>query len=442
MIDDDIATRLRAELHTTQVPYDEALASRMIDNALGAAAGTDDRAPVTVLTQLMPDPAPGSRRRFTRFAVPVTAAAAVVAVASVSVALSSPRHHETSGQPRSAAAASPAQPLTWMTSHRPATAPPGGATSTSAPGPDRAEPAAGPLPPSHPVDLTWRFSVGTVPGYDISRVSITNTVQVADISASGQLKSIGDIHIFARGALDPGTLTSGTPVTVNGKAGYFGMFHVPSPYDAVDGGRPNQKPTLAWRYAEDAWALVSGDWGQSDSGGSYDLGVARAAEQSVANAVDTAHSSALTVDFTLGWLPAGLVVENGVNSNTVEGADPNHPTLQPVTQVGLSDGKQRDKRYPGEYWGSALTIGRQHTAVRPDDPKPNVTVDGKPGYYESGAGLTVRYPDGTELVIQVDPLHADTFSKADLVRIAQHASFAPSPDDVSTWVPAGQAVPH
>jgi hypothetical protein len=345
-----------------------------------------------VRARLTHDLGAGRDRRFAWYAIPATAAAAVVAVASASMALSATHHR----------VGNPAAGETGSASIR------SSAASSSS-----------------PLELAWRFDVAPVPGYVFKRLQITRTDQAADVSVPGAGKSIGEIDVFAEGALDATELTRGDAVTVNGRPGYFGLFHMPDASSTGPG-----KPALGWQYADGAWAVVNGDWGFQPGTETYDLSAARAAEQVVANAVDTSGSEPFLVDYTLGWLPPGLTVEQVSDTFGLDGT--------PVVAVGFGAG------HPGvsgkaAYAGSALTVSR--VPASPDSPV-NTTVAGKPAFYDSRIGLVVHFPDSTDLVIEVDPMHADTFSEADLIAIATHVSFAPDRADRSTWVPGAQAIPQ
>ncbi|MEP7020909.1 MAG: hypothetical protein ABI808_09665 [Pseudonocardiales bacterium] len=386
MNDCDIITELRSELRATLVPYDPARANEMIGRALGAVDNAElhDIQAAAVQTGIQSTNHEVRRNWFSRYALPAVAAASVIAVAAVSAVVVSSSHGGPTRRPAVASAAGPAH--------------------------------AAPTPAQPPFGLAWRFSVHPVAGYDIKRLEITNVAQSADVTAHGQPKSSGAITLYAPGALNPAEQPSGTPITVQGRTGVFGML----------GG----KPALAWQYANDAWAVVTGDWGAEPDPGHYDLAAARAAQQIIADAVDTSASEPFLIDFRLGWLPAGLVYEQGV--------DAFGPNDTPLVMLGFGDGKsgtEQPKDKP-TYGGSTLTITRQ--AASHQNP-PNMTVGGRPAFYDD-LGLTVNLADGTDLYLGLTDRGA--VSKDVLVKIATNASVAPKPADRSTWVPASASMPR
>lgn len=386
MIDNDIVTELRSQLRAAQVPYDEARANEMIDAAVHANGALDLAERQGPIVAIGADPGGVRHHRLTRYLVPLAAAATVVAVASVSLAL-------TSGHGATKRAAAPG----------------------SSPPPT---PATVPAPSQPEFGLAWHFTVNPVPGYDIKRIEITNTSQAADVTAHGQPKSSGDITVYEKGVLNSAQQPNSTAVTVHGRGGFFGM---------VSG-----KPTLGWQYADGAWAVVSGDWGFQPDTTTYDMAAARAAEQLIADAVDTSASEPFLIDFTAGWLPPGLVYEQGV--------DVFGPNNTPMVMLGFGD-RNSSADLPKSkvtYGGSALTITRQ---VGLHGNPPNLTVGGRPAFYDD-LGLTVDLADGSQLYVGIAADHRGTFSKADLIKIATNVSVTPDPADRATWVPASASMPR
>lgn len=376
----------------------------------------------TVRARLNRDLDVPGRSRLARLAVPLSAAAVVVAVASVSVVLASADHNAgrqvgTSPSGSSGTAGS--------------TVPDPSSVGTSAPA--STSPSAVQIIPGRPpapVDLTWRFTIKPVPGYVITRESITQEVQSARVTVAGANKDIGGIAVYSPGVLDPAGLTGGAKVRVNGKTGYFGVVA--------------DKPTLSWEYLPTAWAEVSGDWGsrfdETTGKDNPDMSVALAGEQTIANAVDTSSTSPLMVDFTIGWLPTGLAAADSNFYADYDGG--------PLCTLDFTDGRPgvADAGTPNLAGVSALSVTRSQTGQVSGQPDSGptgerVTIEGKTAYYDP-TGLFVAYPDGTTLAIVVDGIHLGRFSKADLVRIARSVSFAPKPADRGTWVTAAHAIPH
>ncbi len=363
----------------------------------------------TELHRRLADQLAAGRRsaRTTRLAI-CAAAAVVLAVAILAVTLTSGggrSHPVRPGQDSSPDRTAPTSP-------RPTPTPSGTAPSS--------------------LELDWRFRVRPVPGYTITRESITATDQQARVSAHASAdtagKDIGGIDVYSSGVTPSGlaTLIKAQHVRVNGADGYF----------AVTG----ESSALIWRYASDSWAEVSGDWGY-DTGAArgthqVDPTVARLGELEIARAVTTGVQDPLRVDFSIGYLPPGLHLQRTNFYANFAG--------QPLCELDFADDTPGQDTPDGP--APALTVTR--TALATDTGQPgntafasNTTVAGRPAHYSSGY-LAVRYPDQSELDIAVDANHTARYPKTDLLTIAEHAAPAGNPADLSTWVSGENAVPR
>jgi hypothetical protein len=366
-----------------------------------------------VVHQLAIRPRPA---RTARLAISAAAAAAIVIViAALAIAIASTGRH-----------AHPVAPGN-NGSHNSSAAPSVHPSPTPTPTPTSTPSTAAAV---RSFDLTWRFRVRAVPGYTITRESITATDQQARVTEQANAnKDIGGIDVYSPGVVPSNLaiLTAGSPVSVHGNAGYF----------AVTG----KSSALIWRYAPNAWAEVSGDWGYDASTASgtqsVDPVLARTGELAIAQAVTTAGSGPLRVDFTLGYLPSGLRLQH-----TTFYAD--FDRGQPLCELDFVDNTPGQATPDGPDF--AVTIARTALATDTGQPGntafvPNTTVAGRPANYSSGF-LAVRYPHDSELDISVDANHTARYTKADLIAIAEQAAPAGTPTDPTTWAAGDDAVPR
>jgi hypothetical protein len=347
--------------------------------------------------------------RTARFAI-AAAAAIVIAIAGLAIALAATGGH-----------AHPIAP-----GHTGSSVPTGANSPT--PTPSATAPKAVSV---RSFDLDWRFRVRAVPGYTITDESITAADQQARVTVrtDGHAadKDIGEIDVYSPNVVPPNlsALTKGHLVRVNGDNGYF----------AITG----HSSALIWQYAPNAWAEVSGDWGYdtgtASGSGRVDAALARMGELNIAQAVTTGVSDPLRLDFTVGYLPAGLRLKHTTFYADFGG--------QPLCELDFVDNTAGQATPDGSAF--ALTITRTALATDTGQPGntafvPNTTVAGRPANYRSGF-LAVRYPHRSELDISVDANHTGMYSKADLIAIAEHAAPVGNPADPATWATGNTALP-
>jgi hypothetical protein len=176
-------------------------------------------------------------------AVLVAAAAAAVAVPRVVA--------DRREEPPPAAVAAPAN---VPSSSAGATVTPG---PTAAPSPAKSAPwlaygfrgyTAGQFVVSSPILVTPGYQEAFVrKGNELDHLYDASGAIVASTPATSAM-----LTIYRPGVFNPARFARGEPVKVRGRPGYFGAD---VPYHASEGPRP--RPALAWRYADDAWAVVS-----------------------------------------------------------------------------------------------------------------------------------------------------------------------------------------
>jgi hypothetical protein len=157
---------------------------------------------------------------------------------------------------------------------------------------------------------------------------------------------------------------------------------------------------------------------------SQNLPATRAADLGIAAHLLVGPSSSLRVAFRLGWLPSRLVDSFGAIITDTQ------------SLLGFSDGRLGNGDRRG---GSAISVCRINNKS-PMSEGEAIDVNGRPGRVGPD-GLQLQLADGSLFQIDVDALHQHTIRRADLVKMAQHATFAPDLRDASTWIPAAQAIP-
>jgi hypothetical protein len=265
-------------------------------------------------------------------------------------------------------------------------------------------------------------------------VNVPNSV-AHDSDLGTQPVPHGNVSVFKAGAFDPARARHGTPVTVDGHRGYYstlptiGSWHGPVSLDcaATDPGTqrkvltgcPIDRPSLAWEYAPDSWAVVQAFWSQHP----------QADTQLIADQVRIGEQQPLRLPFRLGYVPAGLV------AGGAEGVS-----------VGLSDGTPaKSPDCTTASCGSAISVG----VYTPGDPDAlrmsgvqRIKVDGHDAVlYPNASELDVGFGDRT-LLIRVDANHRGRYSDQDLIKIAQNVTMSASMDDQGTWFDATAVMPH
>lgn len=271
-------------------------------------------------------------------------------------------------------------------------------------------------------DLRWDFRVAHVPGYRIERERIrSGQDQTAAIFGRGG-DQIGGMRVDARGVRPSATIgrmVDAQRVRVAGQRGRFGMT--------------GNGTALVWRYAPDSYAMIWFDHeGRNElPPNSHSAAAAhdRRVGLHIARSTTIGPAERIGIDFTLGYLPAGLRYDRLDYE-----AD---PLDVPSFDIGFVDS------LPGVATdaGQALWISSGHV---PDGPRISAR-SGRVGDHRTRYGpgfLEVLYPVNLDLYIEVDTRHLKKYPQSELVRIAGAATLVGNPSHPSTWADARDALPH
>lgn len=366
----------------------------------------DLRAVFTDLEQRAPLPQPLTteptepRRRRGRWGAAALAAAAV-AVVAVGVTVYASRSPE-----ETVAKKSPAQ------------------SAPSAPPSAFAAALAAPRPGSS-AQLSFGFAVDPVAGYAVTPALIDVSSQSAEIHSTDE-KMGGELLIYYAGAFDPSAAERGTPVSVNGRPGYYtrlqlpadtGLYHATGRYAAGTA----RYDALAWQYADDGWAVVY----------LWDL---LAAKSSPPVQLSGAALAALQAD-ELQLASATHAAETPVHVPVkITGLSGQVTELSPSGGLTLSTGNVT--------WA----LGWGHHALNAAD-KPNTdttTFDGRQWlvYHDRVTGaITAFGASAPGFGMTINPAAGGTASLSDYHEFLAHVSFASDLGDPNTWFDAETALP-
>ncbi|MDX6214823.1 MAG: hypothetical protein QOG99_407, partial [Frankiales bacterium] len=145
-------------------------------------------------------------------------------------------------------------------------------------------------------------------------VQVTTSYELATIVAPGKGTSfqdaqgkihttandIGTVVIYRAGVFSPSVaIKSGSKVTVGGKPGYYTAGKA-APTGNKKLGVSSSPATLTWEYADDSWAVVTtSGWAKLTRDDMINL----------AQNVTSATAEEMAVDFKLGYVPKGFVLE-------------------------------------------------------------------------------------------------------------------------------------
>ncbi len=290
---------------------------------------------------------------------------------------------------------------------------------------------SGTSPSLRRADLAFTFDVAPVAGLTFTFGVITPTFQTAAIGKNG-VDMFGNVTVSSPGTFDPSRIANPKPVTVNGHRGYYGLALPLGTDDAETSGnsvvRPLPFPTVAWEIGPDEWATVYLP--------EEKVANVRTTELQIAAAVRLTAPRPMLLPFRTGWLPGGT---------------------PPMTNAGSIFGFA-----PLQDWDAGLRFGDPNNPDLDIDEhhpsngafKPNATVAGHPAqFYPARNASRPARPTGTRKppkplrvpALLTVSLGADAwltlsgdYSEADLIRIVEHMTFTPTPDDHSTWFDATQ----
>lgn len=270
--------------------------------------------------------------------------------------------------------------------------------------------------------LEFRFAVDDVPGFrTFYQIADPKLGQHAKVFPVGDTEHPFQLGVFDAGAYDPTAARAGQPIEVRGKPG----FYRPDMPCHCSGESPVSG--LAWEYAPNTWALIQY---VADGQAPADL---RQNMIRIASAVRFDKTTPLRVPFRVGWLPDGLRLESGDTF-----------TWDPPRAGAHLGFAASTPEAPGLSIGvfsigtpSELPVGEP--TVRPDHPG-GTTVSVNLGPFE--VSLTSHVPgkkgEPGPLVGQERPgIPVEVLKK-----VARSITAAGNLHDVSTWLPAADAIPR
>ena len=289
---------------------------------------------------------------------------------------------------------------------------------------------SGTSPSLRRADLAYTFDVTPVAGLTFAFGDIVPTSQGAAISRNG-VDVMGSVIVNARGAFDPTVVANAEPVSVNGHRGYYGLTYAGGAEKADEGTsvvvQPARDPTVAWEIAPDRWATVFLP--------EHAAANVRATLLQIATAVRLTAPRPLHLPFRTDWLPRNAPAMSEAESWFTSQQDwggiqrfgdtAHHRGLEILESRSGNPGFQPNTTaagHPAQFF-PARDVNRP---ARPSYPPASSTPMHLP------ANLTVSLGGDAWLTLTGD------YSEADLIRIVEHLSLTPTPDDHSTWFDATQ----
>jgi len=249
---------------------------------------------------------------------------------------------------------------------------------------------------------------------------------------------MADVLVFDKGRFDPALMKNATPIEVNGVQGLAADV-VPindtvkwTVASIMDPTKPPKLSTIAWQYAPDSWAVVA--WrNNTDDAQAQALAIARATR------IGATHPA--LVPFKIDYLPTAVdrrwsLTYSGPGTSKVIFGSP-ASKYWPGLQLGTPD-----RALPISVASGALNDPRRI----PQKGDVSLTVSGRAARYSPKlAALFVSCGAKCTLLVGYGGLGAHlagSMSEAELIKVAEHITLAPSLDDPSTWFDAAYALPH
>jgi hypothetical protein len=250
--------------------------------------------------------------------------------------------------------------------------------------------------------------------------------------------SVADVLVFDKGQFDPSVMKNGAPVDVNGAQGLIADI-VPvndtvkwTVASIMDPLKPPKLTTVAWPYATDSWALVA--WRNNTDANARDLAL------SVARAARIGAKHAALVPFKIEYLPAAVDRRWELTFSETGRNQVGFGSVASKYAVGLHLG------IPD--WSLPISVSEFSLAERTPRTRGEVslTVAGQAAVYSpKQSALFVSCGTKCTLAVGYGGLGAHlagSIGKAELVKIAEHITIAPSLTNTSTWYDAAFALPH
>ena len=225
------------------------------------------------------------------------------------------------------------------------------------------------------------------------------------------------VGAFDKGQFNPSVLGPATAINVNGAPGLIteGMVIGSMEWSGLPIGIPanwHAQTTIAWQYAPDSWALVAGP-------GTRDL------ITTIARATRAGGAHRALVPFSVGYLPASLNQRRSISVSL--------PAHRALVSFGSAPSGPHDH---------ALYISAAANPTGSPRDQVALTVDGRAARYSPGQS-TLTMDCGRDCTLTITWLDSGTpLTKAELIKVAEHITLAPSLTDTSTWYDAAHALPH
>jgi hypothetical protein len=283
-----------------------------------------------------------------------------------------------------------------------------------------AEPTVSPLPPPDAAPSTRAALSATLRAVSsgnwvIAPAEVGEFIQIAYVRAAGESHTSGSVEVYEPGVFDPAPLLTGTQTTVDGQPAYFGWTE--NPFSGDESGQYRKvQPTVAWEYAEDAWAVVRFDAPLGTEGIPTDL-------REIASAVEIGEAVPVLLPFQVGYRPDGLIPVN------VLLYDP----FDVRRTVQYDYGARHDWSNIYRHLYLPLTISM--TPASPQNWQPNTTVGGQPAMRN---GDSVIIADGDRWITVGSGQNAAPLSEEDLEQIFADLTLADWTDE-TTWFDANTA---
>jgi hypothetical protein len=288
------------------------------------------------------------------------------------------------------------------------------ASRSAGPEPGTSSPAAQtatPPPTSTRPVLSSRLRAGTSGVWVIAPAATGAYLQTAYVRRVDQTKAAGTVEVYEPRAFDPRPVLGGTLITVDGIAAY--VTRTENPFSGGDDGQHRTvEPTIAWRYAPDAWAVVRGAFDED-------------ALRQVAGAVRIGTPEPVRLPFRVGFRPPGLAPVNVV---TYEAAG-----RRRVVEYDHA-GAPQDWRAPYRHLYLPLRIGMSPAIA--EQWNPDTTVGGHPAMRNGPNEFIIARGDQWITIgggPRTTPLSTD-----EIERIFTGLTFADW-NDQATWFDAGHA---
>ena len=308
--------------------------------------------------------------------------------------------------------------------------------------------------PAHFDPRSYYFRMAPLPGFVVTQHSSTlDTQQISVDPTGGQVVAPGEISISGEVLLwsadgstrqKPRRPAGAKDVSVNGRPGFYGLINY--------GGEI--QPVLVWQYAPNAWGMIVGDSFGIENG--KRTGISLASALAWAKAVRPAERQVIRFPARFGYLPAGLScweidpatkiwaaqpppthTSGPIRLSTVPPSATAPPPIDPArlstTVIFVTSTSHNARILEVDVRGTAWPRQKGGTPV---------VVNGLRGTWNAKAHALEVY--GRDYLIRLVSanLAANPYLQAELTKVAEQMTVAPSWADQATWFDAATALPR